>query len=95
MASRHALVGGRPYMDGGVWSIDHADLAEGAARITAVSPFGLSAPFESPMPLQDVIARLRDGGAQVTVVEPDQASVAAMGANPLDPGSRAPAARAG
>jgi NTE family protein len=88
-------IGGRRYMDGGVRSMDNADLAEGATRITVVSPFGLSAPIESPLPLRDILTRLRDGGAQVTVIEPDQASVAAMGANPLDPGTRAPAAHAG
>lgn len=88
-------IGGHRYMDGGVRSMDNADLAEGAAQITVVSPFGLSAPVELPMPLRDVVTRLRDGGAQVTVIEPDQASVDAMGANPLDPGTRAPAAKAG
>lgn len=88
-------IGGHRYMDGGVRSMDNADLAEGAARITVVSPFGLSAPVELPMPLQDAVTRLRGGGAQVTVIEPDQASADAMGTNPLDPGTRAPAARAG
>lgn len=87
-------IGSSWYMDGGVRSMDNADLAEGAARITVVSPFGLSAPVELPVRLADVVARLREG-AQVTVIEPDQESVAAMGANPLDPGTRAPAARAG
>jgi NTE family protein len=88
-------IGGSRYMDGGVRSMDNADLAEGAARITVVSPFGLSAPVELPVRLADVVARLREGGAQVTVIEPDQDSVAAMGPNPLDPGTRAPAAQAG
>jgi NTE family protein len=88
-------IGGCRYMDGGVRSMDNADLAEGAGQITVVSPFGLSAPVELPMRLQDVVARLREGGAQVAVIEPDQESVAAMGANPLDPATRAPAARAG
>lgn len=88
-------IGGCRYMDGGVRSMDNADLAEGAGQIIVVSPFGLSAPVELPMRLQDVVARLCEGGAQVSVIEPDQESVAAMGANPLDPGTRAPAARAG
>ncbi|HMD94846.1 MAG TPA: hypothetical protein VKG80_19615 [Trebonia sp.] len=34
-------------------------------------------------------------GADVTVLQPDEASVAAMGANPLDPATRVPAAEAG
>ena len=49
----------------------------------------------SPLPLPEVVARLRDGGADVTVLQPDEASLAAMGANPLDPASRVPAAEAG
>jgi NTE family protein len=88
-------IGGRRYMDAGVRSMDNADLAEGASRITVVSPFGLSSPVETPLALRDVAARLREGGAEVTVIEPDQASVTAIGANPLDPGVRAPAAHAG
>lgn len=46
--------------------------AEIAAELDLETPFGLSAPVESPMPLQDVVTRLREGGAQVTVIEPDQ-----------------------
>jgi len=41
------------------------------------------------------VAALSAGGATVTVVWPDAASVAAIGTNPLDPATRAPAAIAG
>jgi NTE family protein len=88
-------IDGRRYMDGGVRSTDNADLAAGAARIVVVSPFGMHSEVPSPMPLPEVVARLRDGGADVTVLQPDEASVAAMGANPLDPATRVPAAEAG
>lgn len=88
-------IAGRRYIDGGVRSSDNADLASGYSRITVLSPLGLNSGLPSPMPLRDVVARLRDGGAEVTVLAPDPASVAAMGANPLDPASRAPAATAG
>jgi NTE family protein len=88
-------IGGRRYMDGGVRSMDNADLAQGFSRITVVSPLGLSSPVESPLALRDVVARLREAGAQVSVTEPDQASVTAIGTNPLNPEVRAPAARAG
>ncbi len=87
-------IDGRRYMDGGVRSMDNADLAAGAARIVVVSPFGMNSEVPSPMPLPEVVARLRDG-AEVTVLQPDEASAAAMGANPLDPATRRPAARAG
>jgi NTE family protein len=40
-------------------------------------------------------AGLQAGGADVMVIEPDQASREAMGANPLDPAARTPAAQAG
>jgi len=88
-------IGGRRYMDGGARSVDNADLAEGAARIIVVSPFGMETQISTPMPLPDVVARLRDTGAHVTVIEPDEASRAAFGANPLDPATRQPAAEAG
>jgi NTE family protein len=88
-------IGGRRYMDGGVRSMDNADLAEGAARVTVVSPLGLDSAVPSPPPLLDAVARLREYGTQVIVIEPDQASADAIGINPLDPGTREPAARAG
>jgi NTE family protein len=88
-------IGGRRYMDGGVRSSDNADLAAGAARIVILSPLGVDSPLPTPMPLREVVASLREGGAQVTVVSPDDASRPFIGANPLDPAVRAPAAEAG
>jgi hypothetical protein len=46
-------------------------------------------------PLAQTIDELRAGGAEVAVIEPDEASLAAIGANPLDPSTRTPAAEAG
>jgi NTE family protein len=88
-------IGDRRFMDGGVRSSDNADLAEGAARITVISPLGLDSPLPTPLPLRDVMAKLRAGGAEVTVIEPDKVSREAFGANPLDPATRVPAAEAG
>ena len=88
-------IGGYRYMDGGVRSADNADLATGAARIVVISPLGMDSPIPTPMPLGEVVAKLRDGGAEVTVIEPDDAARAAIGANPLDPVTRVPAAEAG
>jgi NTE family protein len=88
-------IGGRRYMDGGVRSSDNADLAAGCSRITVISPLGYDAPIPSPMSLRAAVTQLRGGGAEVTVIVPDAASVAAVGANPLDPASRTPAAQAG
>jgi NTE family protein len=88
-------IGGRRYMDGGVRSSDNADLAQGAARIVVVSPLGLDSPLPTPMPLRAIVASLRQGGARVTVLSPDDASRSAIGANPLDLATRAPVAEAG
>jgi NTE family protein len=88
-------IDGRRYVDGGVRSSDNADLAAGADQITVISPLGVDSPLPSPLPLRDVVARLRDAGSAVAVLAPDIASRAAMGANPLDPATRAPAAKAG
>ena len=88
-------IGGRRYIDGGVRSSDNADLAEGSERIVVISPLGYDSPIPSPQPLRQVVGQLRDRGSEVTVMVPDQASAAAMGANPLDPGTRVPAAEAG
>ena len=92
---RPVTIDGRRYMDGGVRSMDNADLAAGAARVVVVSPFGMNSEVPSPMPLPAVVAQLREGGADVLVLQPDEASATAMGANPLDPATRVPAAEAG
>ena len=83
------------YIDGGVRSADNADLAAGYTRITIISPLGYDSPLPTPMPLRAVTGQLRDGGSHVSVIVPDQASLAAIGANPLDPSTRGPAAQAG
>jgi NTE family protein len=88
-------IDGRRYVDGGVRSSDNADLAAGAERITIISPLGYNSQLPSALLLRDVVARLREAGSAVTVVTPDAASMAAVGANPLDPGTRTPAALAG
>jgi NTE family protein len=88
-------IGGRRYMDGGVRSADNADLAAGAERIFVISPLGMDSPLPTPLPLREVLTSLKDGGATVTVISPDDASAAAIGTNPLDPATRVPAATAG
>jgi NTE family protein len=88
-------IGGRRYVDGGIRSSDNADLASGHARIVVLSPLGPDSPFPTPLPLRTVVARLRSEGSAVTVIVPDEASVAAIGTNPLNPATRIPAAEAG
>jgi NTE family protein len=88
---------GRRYMDGGVYSIDNADLAAGCDRVLV-----LTLPARVPpiciVALEAAVERLRSGGAHVEVVHPDEASQAAFASvagNLLDPSVCAPAARAG
>ncbi|WP_340557986.1 patatin-like phospholipase family protein [Streptomyces sp. GSL17-111] len=86
-------IGGRRWMDGGARSLVNADLAEGCERVIVLAPMHRAV---GPMPtLRDQVAGLRAAGTQVAVVIPDAAARAAFGRNPLDPGRRAPAARAG
>jgi NTE family protein len=88
-------IDGRRYVDGGVRSGENADYAAGASRITVIAPLGLESPLPAEKPLLDVLADLRAAGAEVALITPDEASVAAVGDNPLDPSTRTPAAEAG
>ncbi len=87
-------IGTRRYVDGGMRSTTNADLAAGCDVVLVVAPMPAQ-----PSPLgagtDEEAARLRRDGARVVVVGADDASVAAFGANPLDPATRAPSARAG
>ena len=85
----------RRYVDGGVRSNENADLATGAQRVLVIAPFGSSALIPNLPLLADAVAELRAGGAEVAIIEPDDASVAAIGTNPLNPSTRTPAAQAG
>lgn len=90
-------IAGRRYMDGGMYSIDNADLAAGCDEVLIVTmPTRMPALCVSS--LESAVASLERGGAHVTVVHPDeraQAAFASTGGNVLDPAVRAPAARAG
>ncbi|WP_067825957.1 patatin-like phospholipase family protein [Actinomadura kijaniata] len=76
------------YVDGGLRSMNNADLAAGHGRVLVV------APFADPV-LEEDVAGLTGDGARVEVVAPDEASAAAFGTDPLDPATRTPAAEAG
>jgi NTE family protein len=82
-------------MDGGVRSSDNADLAKGYARIVIVSPMGSRPDEILAFPLRRQIELLESAGAVTYVVEPDSVSRNAIGANPLLPETRIPAAEAG
>ncbi|MEU1619458.1 patatin-like phospholipase family protein [Streptomyces sp. NPDC005722] len=88
-------IDGRRFVDGGVRSASNADYAAGASRVLAILPMGTAELFPSERPLEQAVAQLRAAGAEVAMVGPDEASVAAIGPNPLDPATRRPAAEAG
>ncbi|WP_290058143.1 patatin-like phospholipase family protein [Amycolatopsis solani] len=88
-------IDGRRYVDGGVRSGENADYATGCTRVTVVSPLGPDSPLPMEKPLSTVLDELRAAGAEVALITPDEASIEAIGENPLDPATRTPAAEAG
>jgi len=85
-------INGRRYMDGGARSATNADLAAGHELVVILAPsagLGLTGVLEAE------VAELREGGAHVEVVGPDQPAMEAFGPNPLDPARRARSAEAG
>jgi NTE family protein len=93
------LIGDRSYIDGGVGrSPDNAHLALGARSIIVLSPMGRSEAVGSdnkPSAISQDLAEFSQGGANVALIEPDAASLAAQAPHPLDPATRRPAAIAG
>lgn len=86
-------VDGRRYVDGGIRTASNADLAKGADRVLLITPMPPDLPRGWGQDLATELAELAP--ARVEVVHADQPTVAAFGTNPLDPATRAPAARAG
>jgi NTE family protein len=86
------LIEGEPYMDGGFRSVVNADLADGCGEVLVVAPLTRNlGPMEK---LQAQIERLRQK-AKVTLIEPDEAALKAIGPNVLDASRRAVSAQAG
>ncbi|HEX6460961.1 MAG TPA: patatin-like phospholipase family protein [Thermoleophilaceae bacterium] len=97
-------IGGREYVDGGAWSPTNLDAApvKKGTRVLCLNPTGA---FASPLlagiglvsrssAALEAIA-LQRHGARVRTVVPDQASVAVIGRNLMDPRPRAAAVKAG
>ncbi|BAW10091.1 patatin [Nocardia seriolae] len=83
-----ATIDGTRYTDGGVRTAVNADLATGYGRVLVIAPM-------PDAELEAHVAGLVDTGARVEVIAPDEASVTAFGANPLDSATRVPALEAG
>jgi NTE family protein len=86
-------IGGRRFIDGGVRSNTNADLAAGADRVLVIMPTLPDAPLLPWGSLEEELALLKP--AATAVISADQASVDAIGANPLSPDTRRPSAEAG
>jgi NTE family protein len=90
-------LGGHRYMDGGVYSIDNADLAMGCDHVLILT-LPARVPALCVASLDTAVDTLRRGGTRVDIVHPDEASqvaFASVGGNLLDPSVREAAARAG
>jgi NTE family protein len=97
---RPVTANGRTYVDGGVWSPTNMDTAEAAKgeRVLCLNPTGSLRPTIGALagalgPLSRGIAGaealvLRNRGAIVTTINPDELSAAAMGTNLMDPRRR-------
>ncbi len=85
-------IGDRRYMDGGVGSTVNMSAAQDCGAAVVLVPSGADSP--SPWGTGTVAEIDAFPGATLAVFA-DEQSLAAFGANPLDPACRAPAARAG
>ena len=75
---------GQPYIDGGYYSSDNADLAADCGRVLVLS-------------LEEGIAELRASGAEVELIQPDDEAmeVIASAGSPMNPAVFEPVTRAG
>jgi len=84
------------YIDGGYFSSDNADLAAGCDRVLILA---LRSPPQAMrlVSIEEGVEKLRAAGAEVEVIHPDEATLAAMAATggQMNPASGPPAAIAG
>ena len=85
-------IGGSRYMDGGVGSTVNLDLAADCDVVVALLPQGRTSP--SPFGT-GAVEEVDSFPGSVYAVFADDESLAAFGANPLDPACREPSAKAG
>ncbi len=87
---------GQPYIDGGYYSSDNADLAAECGRVLVLA---LKAPPWAMrlVSLEDGIAELRASGAEVELIQPDDEAmeVIASSGSPMNPAVFEPVTRAG
>ncbi len=90
---------GRRYIDGGMRSATNADMAAGheLVVVVAIRVGGTGGAMAEAMTkrFNEEIESLKDGGATVVTITPDEASIAAFGSNLMDFRRRPGAAKAG
>jgi NTE family protein len=87
-------LGGRRYIDGGMRSATNADMA-GDHELVVILAVRAGEAATTGAQLDDEVESLKDGGATVVVITPDDPSLAAMGVNLMDFRQRRGAAQAG
>lgn len=85
-------IAGRRYVDGGIRTAANVDLAAGHKRILVLAPVPDMGPTDPA--LAKALAKV-EKAAKILTIRPDDATVAVMGSNPLDPATAKPAAQAG
>jgi len=85
-------IDGTLYMDGGTRTAANADLAAGAERVLILVPGPEESPMGAALPAAELAAL---EPARVHALFADDASLEAIGVNPLDPSTRPASARAG
>lgn len=92
-------IGGRRYLDGGVRSLTSADLATGCDEVVVVSILAGAQPGVEPDPItarqEAELTTLREAGATVRLLAPDEQAREALGPNLMDFSRGVPAAEAG
>ena len=85
-------VGGRRYIDGGVRSSTNADLVAAYDVVLIIAPVP---DLMAVDPEIDKATKKLEKSKKTLVIRPDEASLAAIGFNPLDPATAKPSAQAG
>jgi NTE family protein len=93
-------INGRRYIDGGMSSGTNSDLAKGQdlVLILVAEPTMISTPIGPTMhriAFEGELKELKEAGAQVMVITPDEVSLEAKGPNPLNARQSSASAKAG
>lgn len=91
-------INGRRYMDGGMRSVNNADMAEGYGVVFVIAPAGaMAVPGMEALRrrMEEELETVRARGSRLELVGPDAASMAAFGVNLMDYTRRPAAAKAG